>query len=410
MSSAPVLRARIDELSLAIEHQKQILRDLETRRSDARRNLNAILDPMARLPVEISSEILVRCLPDSPRAHPGIAPLLFLGICHRWTDIALTTPSLWTSLHWRSIADAVNLDMWLQRARGLPLSIRLHGDLRPDAVAVMKEHAPHLRVLTLETQHLKQMVGPSFPSLVTLNVINTPPVTATPVREFMIHLECVGILRAAPALAECDFTSASARWLWISDQSTSFTHPFLQRMRLSGPHCATFLLKYLTLPALETLYVSSLDGIRRTDLISFFTRSSPPLQSLHLGVHRNNHDLTEYLRLVPSVTNLGLEFTSGIVDPMLLLKDSLFGTNLEILPNLRNLSVESSRVFSQDINYDPLLDVLSARRHELQSFRFLSPNPKPPSDVRAALRQLAGDSGMHIHFGTHDGEVNAGGH
>ncbi|KAJ6453156.1 hypothetical protein C8R45DRAFT_762361, partial [Mycena sanguinolenta] len=95
-----------------------------------------------RLPVEISSEILVRCLPDSPRVYPHQVPLSFLRICHRWTDIALATPSLWTSILWESIADAVNLDSWLQQARVLPLCTSLHGDLRPDAAAVMKKHAP----------------------------------------------------------------------------------------------------------------------------------------------------------------------------------------------------------------------------------------------------------------------------
>ncbi|KAJ6453138.1 hypothetical protein C8R45DRAFT_847288, partial [Mycena sanguinolenta] len=125
MSTAKILRARIDEISLAIKRQKQGLRDLEKSRSAARRQLNATLDPIALLPVEISSEIFVQCLSNSPRPHTSEAPLLFLRVCHLWANIAIATPSLWTSVRWEPIANAVNLGLWLRRARNLPLSISL---------------------------------------------------------------------------------------------------------------------------------------------------------------------------------------------------------------------------------------------------------------------------------------------
>ncbi|KAJ6453154.1 hypothetical protein C8R45DRAFT_847260, partial [Mycena sanguinolenta] len=95
MSSATILRARIDELSRAIEHQKRILRNLEKLRSDVRCDLNATLDPMARLPFDISSDIFALCLPDAPRPHSDEAPIIFLNICRIWRDIATSTSSLW---------------------------------------------------------------------------------------------------------------------------------------------------------------------------------------------------------------------------------------------------------------------------------------------------------------------------
>ena len=45
LSSAREWRMRIEELSSAIDLQKQVLRDLETSRINARRDLNAICDP-----------------------------------------------------------------------------------------------------------------------------------------------------------------------------------------------------------------------------------------------------------------------------------------------------------------------------------------------------------------------------
>ncbi|KAJ6487231.1 hypothetical protein C8R47DRAFT_933336, partial [Mycena vitilis] len=96
---APQLRARIDELSSLIELQKQVLRDLERKRSQIQRDLNVVLDPMSRLPLEISSKIFIRCLPDSPRCDAGAAPMVFLNTCHLWSTIALSTPALWTTIH-----------------------------------------------------------------------------------------------------------------------------------------------------------------------------------------------------------------------------------------------------------------------------------------------------------------------
>ncbi|KAJ7482811.1 hypothetical protein B0H11DRAFT_1678849, partial [Mycena galericulata] len=89
---------RIDKLSSEIARQRDILRDLENQKSAAHRGeLNTILDPMSRLPLEISSDIMLRCLPTTTMAdpHPHDAPMVFLNICRTWSNIALATPSLW---------------------------------------------------------------------------------------------------------------------------------------------------------------------------------------------------------------------------------------------------------------------------------------------------------------------------
>ncbi|KAJ6487198.1 hypothetical protein C8R47DRAFT_979188, partial [Mycena vitilis] len=125
MSSASNLRARIGELSSAIDRQKQVLRDLESSKSKAQRDLNAILDPMSRLPIEISSEIFQLCIPDSPGPDSSDAPTLFLSICHLWSNIALSTPSLWNTIHIDNDSadwDLMHLEAWLSRARSLPVS------------------------------------------------------------------------------------------------------------------------------------------------------------------------------------------------------------------------------------------------------------------------------------------------
>ncbi|KAJ7625233.1 hypothetical protein DFH06DRAFT_1007839, partial [Mycena polygramma] len=99
MKSESELLTRIEELSTSIHAQKQILQDLKSKRIKAQSELNAVRDPTARLPVEISAEIFLHCLPsDSPELpgpDPGAAPMLLLNVCHSWRSVALSTPALW---------------------------------------------------------------------------------------------------------------------------------------------------------------------------------------------------------------------------------------------------------------------------------------------------------------------------
>ncbi|KAK7000435.1 hypothetical protein R3P38DRAFT_3617388 [Favolaschia claudopus] len=85
-SSIPELREHIEALSSAIEAQEQILQDLRHRRSDAYRDLNFLVDPMARLPLELQSDIFMRCISDSSpgnttgsttKPNPNAPPMVF---------------------------------------------------------------------------------------------------------------------------------------------------------------------------------------------------------------------------------------------------------------------------------------------------------------------------------------------
>ncbi|KAJ7486697.1 hypothetical protein FB451DRAFT_1126954, partial [Mycena latifolia] len=99
--SIPELQARIEALSADIDtyintrRQNAVLVDLERRKSAAQRALNALRDPVARLPLELSSAIFVQCLPESKEPSANDAPMLFLNVCNAWTDIALATHALW---------------------------------------------------------------------------------------------------------------------------------------------------------------------------------------------------------------------------------------------------------------------------------------------------------------------------
>ncbi|KAJ7680106.1 hypothetical protein B0H17DRAFT_1076918, partial [Mycena rosella] len=65
--------------------QKEVLRTLE-------------LSKLARLPLEISSEIFIQCLSIRPKPGARHAPMVLANICTSWEDIALSTPSLWAAI------------------------------------------------------------------------------------------------------------------------------------------------------------------------------------------------------------------------------------------------------------------------------------------------------------------------
>ncbi|KAJ7902891.1 hypothetical protein B0H14DRAFT_2329426, partial [Mycena olivaceomarginata] len=124
------LRAQIAKLDTEIDLQRELLRKLERDRSLAQRHINNLLDPVALLPLEISSEIFLQTLAPFPEPGALRAPMLLLGICNAWTDIALATPALWNTIqivfpcarHLKKI-----LPIWLERAQHRPLSVSLRG-------------------------------------------------------------------------------------------------------------------------------------------------------------------------------------------------------------------------------------------------------------------------------------------
>ncbi|KAJ7666926.1 hypothetical protein DFH06DRAFT_952749, partial [Mycena polygramma] len=89
---------RIAMLSTEIDVQKNVLKNLEKEKSLVQRQLNSALDPVARLPLEVSSEIFLQSLPPFPKTGAEYVPMLFLNICHAWTDIALYKPELWAEI------------------------------------------------------------------------------------------------------------------------------------------------------------------------------------------------------------------------------------------------------------------------------------------------------------------------
>ncbi|KAJ7827994.1 hypothetical protein B0H13DRAFT_2118473 [Mycena leptocephala] len=349
------LRARIEKLSTEIILQRELLKKLEHDKSLVQRQLNSVLDPVARLPLEISSEIFLR------RARH--VPMLLLNICNAWTDIALSTPSLWAAI--RIVFPSPDgfkelLPAWLHRAGNRLLSVSFRGTVDGDIAAIIWRHGQlkHLEICCGEGDEEDDnedanvidlfggMSPGPLPFLETLTIRDLDDID----REYS-GLQILKLLRLAPNLVECILDSI---------------HPVYD----IGVARATT--EKLVLPALRRLIFGGSNVASR---------------------------LRESLHLLPTLTLFyvwrpGSDFTAEL---FIALADS------SLLPNLHTLTIDLYHSDIFDSSCMTFLRALSARRTKLQSVRVTlavgAPLSLEPADVLAAFRELVAD-GMQVHIGT----------
>ncbi|KAJ7879305.1 hypothetical protein B0H14DRAFT_2341527, partial [Mycena olivaceomarginata] len=107
------------------ERQRRLMKE----RITIQQSLHLIVYPILTIPVELTSEIFLHCLPVDP-AQPNarLAPLLLGRICRMWRNIAYANPMLWASLEltvWGRNALKFRVEDWLRRTGGAPLSLSL---------------------------------------------------------------------------------------------------------------------------------------------------------------------------------------------------------------------------------------------------------------------------------------------
>ncbi|KAJ7896399.1 hypothetical protein B0H14DRAFT_2679288 [Mycena olivaceomarginata] len=406
------LRARLVKLNTEIELHREAPKSLEQDRSLVQRQMNAALDPMARLPFEISSEIFRQSLAPFPDPGPLHAPMLFLNICNAWTDIALSTPSLWAAIHiifssglssTQSLKTLVPI--WLQRAHNRPLSISLSGgNFDHNVLSIIWSHAQQLKHLEISNVNSDEVYIPlwkgtipgPFPSLQTLTMGNVPLYGAG----FSPH-HILDLLRLAPNLIECS--------LDINDVIAVDEILVLPKLhRLMFGECGTSplfdfrFLEHLSLPGLETLFADVISD----RLLSFLQRSSPPLQELVLGNEFNIPPMAECLHLVPNLRRFEMwDYRCRLVEEFF----AVLVQSPSLLPQLRTLGFHLNEM-EDDIPislWTVVLCGLTARRTHLQVFHLEVPigitSSMIPAEISAALGELAAD-GMKICISDSDGE------
>ncbi|KAJ7174070.1 hypothetical protein C8R43DRAFT_1205119 [Mycena crocata] len=399
MASQTELRLGITEVCSAIDLQNQVLRDLEKKKSGLQIQLNSILDPMARVPLEISSDIFLRCLPqEDPIPNKNTAPLVFLNVCHLWTNIALATPSLWDNMDIRDRRRAgfpQLMEKWFLRSGSRPLTVALSGTQNQAIRNEVYKNASRMQGLELffpSGEHLKKMKM-SFPSLKTLAIgqgqIGYEPDFNTEYRYSEYPSGCVDMLLAAPQLVDCTLSDLCYEAYSIHSVST---HSSLKRLRFEGEATKSMaVLHYLTLPALESLVISHF-SINYDAFLRFLTRSAPPLRFLHMTPPEEWKDatgsaaITDFCRLVPGLVSLEVFSYIGRTEQNALPNFLNAINGQDLLPILRKLSFRGYA--PPHPAYETLIDVISARRGKLEKFVLRGVPQSPDEDIIARLRQL----------------------
>ncbi|KAJ7356878.1 hypothetical protein DFH08DRAFT_467921 [Mycena albidolilacea] len=400
------LRAQITKLDTEIGSQRALLRKLERDRSLTQRRLNTILDPMSRLPLEISSEIFLQTLAQPGALHiPGAlhGPMLLLSVCNTWTDIALATAALWTTMR---IAFPCTRHMkkvvltWLERARNRPLSISLQGTFDQDVVGIIWEHGQQLKQLEISEMEDARVInalwegtGPGPLSLLEKLILR-----GRNADDGLSSREIFQLLRLAPNLTECHFVNVHN--LHDFDTGEILVLSRLRRLAFgAGILPDPVVLDHLSLPHLEALVITATS----TDLLAFLKRSSPPLRELALGKVSYFPDIVECLHLLPNLRWFEVLFLESTY-----VMEQIFAAFIESPSLLPHLDTFVLHLDEEDLDFIPVFSsfwedlnrVLIAWRTQLKGFHLILPykllgSQMPAPEVITSLRELAVD-GLHV--------------
>jgi len=369
-SSSWVLGPYLGHLSnREAEYQAQ---NILVKDEDGRLQFTPFTRRIRTFPTELLAEIFTLCVPDDDfvAADPDEAPLVLCGVCHRWREVSLTTPKLWSSLYvdldWAGRSEGyIDLcETWLDRAGRSPLSLFLHatdvytvpfGDTpihigsllqtihglsrRWQNIVVHLEPAdvdmwealffgakyPRLEKLTIH-EYNPYTIHPDFPSFYdaprlreivapidedALSVERFPWEQITTFRSREITLSsCLEILDDASDLVNGTFEVRGGR---LGDHPSIISQIHLQSLILTEE--PMIVLDRLTAPVLTNLtlrfpsYRDSLGGENAvSSFLSFVSRSSLRLRSLALSfMPATAENLIECLKAVPSLMHLKLE-------------------------------------------------------------------------------------------------------
>ncbi|KAF7338179.1 F-box domain-containing protein [Mycena venus] len=313
---------------------------MEEENGPAQPQLDAIPDPVARLPLELSSEIFLQCLPTRPKPGSHTAPMLLVNVCRAWTDTALATPmhcgppsisifrakkSYDFGLHVRVLARCPSPfgSAWTMASPpsfgSMPNRFSALNCARESTTSAPWYPSPHLHTLTIASP-LDDFTSP-------VDDFTSPEDDYMSETYIFNFAYIIGLLHLTPNLVECTFHG-----IRIYPPQTApppLVLPHLRYLKFVGrerTNVSDHVLSVLSLPALETLdnplyYYYDLEDPSVNEFSRFLRRSSPPLQRLSLGRRYVNFpfpQLEAWLRLIPSVIDLELyTMTSIFANPLL---------------------------------------------------------------------------------------------
>ncbi|KAJ6456656.1 hypothetical protein C8R45DRAFT_1186251 [Mycena sanguinolenta] len=351
-------------------------------------------------PPELMLEIFKRSMPSAPSPpSPREVPLLLAQICHRWREISLDSPELWSSVAFRRpLIDSnhqalVFVELWLSRAKGHPLQLSLED--KSDAVPTLLETAMrwssqwedvHLKLAVAAPALLHSIFFPRLRRLsIAINVsylwgeaitiLNAPLLRSVEVTEpnwnnilgsnldlpwaqltELLFYTFPHVGDAVSALQECPrLTRLHCRIACVpgslpyheTAHSLSLNHLRI----LSSP---VQLLPHLTLPSLETLQIT--DPADARPLVAsvverVLARSFCNLKSLQYDVYhhegRMGQDLHDLLSVVPTIQRLSIHFSRGLA--LSRLAKALSSDSPTLVPDLQYLCSSLNRNYAWNL-------------------------------------------------------------
>jgi hypothetical protein len=329
--------AEIDAEIIRLQKEREPLKD----------RLESYKYPVLTLPNEIISEFFIHVIPPYPLRAPTTGPFspTALGqICHKWRDIALSTPVLWSSLsitlEYRTLKKKfMFLETWLSRSRSHPVSISLIDQRGEVGLAEINRflqaiclHASHLDYLELRLplgdSNLPLLQQP-MPLLSSVELFCDRVDTEAPVPVFQAspRLRKINIHRFTANLVfpwsqmstfTCDYIAYSDLAPLLGLAAESLVHCYVKHMRLgSSPTLITpllaleslifsgnfvpayplfflnGLLSTMTLPALRRLHIPEeyLGAQPIHKLVAFIEKSGCSLQELRIIDPRLQRDI-----------------------------------------------------------------------------------------------------------------------
>ncbi|KAJ7143067.1 hypothetical protein C8R43DRAFT_1199574 [Mycena crocata] len=417
--------------------------------------------PQVALPPEILSEIFIHCLSDDAfiRPDPTTAPLILCRICRQFKEIALTTPTLWSSLFmdlsrseevWGYELEAeyigfcrrTPLSLYLTELEGtwpaslLPFyqdiavlapqwrNVRLDFTIDLAETLLSAENFPLLEELTITSDAGESYFD--FPDVSTfrhapklrkvfidttlIRHIQLPWHRLTTFRNCCVNLLTIfAILRDASSLVDASFGTDDWDDPPLGLPVTILQRIHLQSLTLIGAETIA-IINWLKTPALKSLEFLSYNSSasESSAFLSFVSRSSFLLHTLTLSVtSTTTEQLIECLQAVPSLAHLTLQ-SSSLVDWKAIF--SQFAGHPDFLPKLESFHTPfaTSRAFAMTgVTLSVLVEMLCWRWDtggitRLQSFELTHHDDATifvgsiKSDPQICRLEL---QGMHLHIG-----------
>ncbi|KAJ7062327.1 hypothetical protein C8F01DRAFT_1284860 [Mycena amicta] len=346
----------------------------------------ALLSPIRRVPLDILSEIFISCLPTERNCvmSPGEAPILLGHICSYWREIALSTPSLWASLHFvddlstlssnRKQKAEQRLDAairWVGRSGKCPLSISIYGTgaLLPSHWNDQTEEPPTLRFLQALVPLASRWTHLRFAM---------PSGNLTLFKR--LSARDVPLLRSFSLI---DFGGTGNSFDW----TTGFPIEWLRGSRLEQVHIRqTYHLSPGHIPLRwEDLTVIDFDSYSNVFEVLVVLARCPRLISCGISVAMEDSETGMVIRDDPR----GMVEISTLVE--LKLRTTGWSSSLELfdllwLPNLRNFSFIAHSVSRDTLNIAAISRFFSPM-HQLERFSIF-PDPFPEGFVIGILHAL----------------------